>query len=81
MRDVNLDMGLHMVFVEITLLKTQRGSPFPEDLYAIYAICFSCYVAFSLPNQFFNSMVTVLTYVPRVFRRCIEHFKGSLWWI
>ena len=78
MRDVNLDMGLHMVFVEITLLKTQRGSPFPEDLYAIYAICFSCYVAFSLSNQFFISIVTVLTYVPRVFRRRMEHFKGSL---
>ena len=77
-RDVNLDMGLHMIFVETTLIKNRGGSPLPENLYAIYAVSFLCYVAFSLSNQSFTSIATVLTYVPRGFRRCMKYIKGSL---
>ena len=76
-RDVNLDMGLHMIFVETTLIKSRGGSPLPEDLYAIYAISFSCYVVFTLSNQSFTSIATVLTSVLRGFRRCMEYIK---WW-
>jgi hypothetical protein len=55
-RDVNLHMGLHMVFVETALSKSRGESPLPEYLvYAPYAF-YLCFAAFSLLNEIFTGI-------------------------